>query len=233
MTNPPAMPDWYGRLLELTRLCCLFGLVFFNRYNYYVLPAEYSDRDSVLLWNFRAGLFLAFIYPGATAARQMVSNEPRSTGDRPQQNRVQFEPVQRTPVTSCLAVLGGVLSCITIGGFIIQMCQYLAGGIKALSDQHSCSSMSGTIEGVRFTYHSTGQHCDTTAQRDAIAGAIKKFVSNVEHDKICGTLCLRLDHGGTWNGWLKLGPVGSFNENAYCGSGLPFNSCVSGGNNDI
>jgi hypothetical protein len=27
--------------------------------------------------------------------------------------------VERTPVTSCLAVLGGVSSCITIGGFII------------------------------------------------------------------------------------------------------------------
>lgn len=80
------MTDWYGRLLELTRLCCLFGLVFFNGYNYYVLPAEYSDRDSVLLWNFRAGLFLAFIYPGATAARQMVSNKPRSTGDHPKRN---------------------------------------------------------------------------------------------------------------------------------------------------
>jgi hypothetical protein len=40
----------------------------------------------VLLWNFRAGLFLAFIYPGATAARQIVSNEPRSTGDQPKRN---------------------------------------------------------------------------------------------------------------------------------------------------
>jgi hypothetical protein len=59
------------------------------------------------------------------------------------------------------------------------MCQNLAGGIKALSDQHSCNTMSGTIEGVRYPYHSTGQHCDTTAQRDTIAGAIKKFLSNV------------------------------------------------------
>jgi hypothetical protein len=71
------------------------------------------------------------------------------------------------------------------------MCQNLAGGIKALSDQHSCNTMSGTIEGVRYTYHSTGQHCDTTAQRDTIAGAIKKFLLNVEHNKICGIdLCL-------------------------------------------
>lgn len=59
------------------------------------------------------------------------------------------------------------------------MCQTLAGGIKALSDQHSCNTMSGTIDGVRYTYHSTGRHCDTTAQRDTIAGAIKKFLSNV------------------------------------------------------
>ncbi|KAL2816724.1 hypothetical protein BJX63DRAFT_419904 [Aspergillus granulosus] len=125
---------------------------------------------------------------------------------------------KQTPITSCLAVLGGVLSCITVG---------------ALSDQHDCSTMSGTIDGVRYTYHSIGSHCDTTVQRDTIAGAIKKFLSNMEHNKICGTLCLRLNHGGTWNGWLKLGPVGSFNANANCGSGLPFNSCVSGSNNDI
>lgn len=39
--------------------------------------------------------------------------------------------VERTPVNSCLAVLGGVSSCITIGSFIIQMCQTLAGGIKS------------------------------------------------------------------------------------------------------
>lgn len=93
--------------------------------------------------------------------------------------------------------------------------------------------MRGSYEGLRWSYHSSGRNCDTTAQQATIAGAIKKYMTNVEHDKICGTHCLRMDHGGTWDGWLKLGPVNSFNDGAYCGPELSFVRCLSGGNNDI
>ncbi|KAJ5876507.1 uncharacterized protein N7529_002091 [Penicillium soppii] len=109
----------------------------------------------------------------------------------------------------------------------------IAGGIKELSNQHDCRVMSGSINGISWSYHSMGAHCDTTAQLDTIAGAIKKYLDKSEHYKVCGTQCLRLEHGGTWNGWLKFGPASGFNKNAYCGPGLSFSGCISGGNNGL
>lgn len=93
--------------------------------------------------------------------------------------------------------------------------------------------MSGTYQGLKWTYHSTGRNYDTTAQHKTISGATKKYLTNVEHNNVCGTQCLCLDHGGTWDGWLKLGPIKGFNDNAYCGPRVSFERCLSGGNNDI
>lgn len=140
--------------------------------------------------------------------------------------------VERTPVNSCLAVLGGVSSCITIGSFIIQMCQTLAGGIKAPVGSAQLQHHEWHYRGrqIYLSLHWPTLWYDSSERHHC--RCYQKVPFECEHNKICGTLCLRLDHGGTWNGWLKLGPVGSFNEKAYCGVGLPFNSCVSG-NNDI
>jgi hypothetical protein len=93
--------------------------------------------------------------------------------------------------------------------------------------------MTGTFDNVKWSFYATGQHCNTTAQEATVQGATAEYIRNAENGTICGTQCLRLDHDGTWNGWLKLGSVSSFNENAYCGIGLPFDKCISGGNDDI
>ncbi|GAQ05283.1 hypothetical protein ALT_2604 [Aspergillus lentulus] len=71
------------------------------------------------------------------------------------------------------------------------------------------------------------------ALESIIQEAIAEYIRNAENGRICGTQCLRLDHDGTWNGWLKLGSVSSFNEDAYCGVGLPFDTSLSGGNDNI
>ncbi|KAJ5139200.1 uncharacterized protein N7515_004048 [Penicillium bovifimosum] len=139
---------------------------------------------------------------------------------------------KRTPITACGA-LQVTTNCLVIANIVLPLVKSIAGGIKELSNQHDCRVMSGLIDGISWSYHSTGAHCDTTAQLDTIAGAIKKYPDKSEHYKVCGTQCLRLDHGGTWNGWLKFGPAEGFNKNAYCGPGLSFSGCISGGNNDI
>ena len=141
--------------------------------------------------------------------------------------------VERTPITACERIIATTASCVVITNFVVQLCKPLASTIKELSDQGSCNQMSGTYENLRWSYYSSGRNCDTTAQHDTIAGAIKKYLTTVENNKVCGTQCLRMDHGGTWDGWLKLGPVNGFNDNAYCGPSLSFSSCVSGGDNDI
>jgi hypothetical protein len=143
------------------------------------------------------------------------------------------EIAERTPITVCERTVVAVGACVGIATYVVGFARNIATTIKDLSNGGNCNAMHGTFEGLRWTYYSSGRNCDTTAQHDTIAGAIKKYLNNVEHNNICGTQCLRMDHGGTWDGWLKLGPVGSFNENAYCGPSLSFDSCLSGGNNDI
>ncbi|KAE8152877.1 hypothetical protein BDV25DRAFT_127634 [Aspergillus avenaceus] len=141
--------------------------------------------------------------------------------------------VERTPITACERAIIAASACVGVANYVVKLSKMLATTIKELSSEGNCNSMTGSFEGLKWTYHSSGRNCDTTAQHDTIAGAIKKYLTEVEHSKVCGTQCLRLDHGGTWDGWLKLGPIHSFNDKAYCGPSLTFQSCLSGGNNDI
>ncbi|KAI9372252.1 hypothetical protein BJX61DRAFT_534106 [Aspergillus egyptiacus] len=135
--------------------------------------------------------------------------------------------------TLCERILTATASCVVITNFAIYMAKSLASTIKELSDQGSCNSMRGTYESLSWVYHSSGRNCDTTAQHDTIAGAIKKYLDEADGNTLCGTECLRMDHGGTWDGWLKIGPTANFKSDAYCGPSLSFSSCLSGGNNDI
>ena len=91
-------------------------------------------------------------------------------------------------------------ACLGILDHLVDYSRALGAAIKSLSDQHSCRYMTGTFDNVKWSFHATGQHCDTTAQEKTIAGAIAKYIRNAEHGKICGTQCLRLNHGGTWDG---------------------------------
>lgn len=79
---------------------------------------------------------------------------------------------------------------------------------------------------------STGRHCDTTAEQETIAGAIEHHIKNNGH-KICGTQCLELTHGGTWHGYLLIGPASNFDHKAYCGPKVSFKHCDSGGKGDM
>ncbi|GFF42668.1 hypothetical protein IFM61606_07757 [Aspergillus udagawae] len=144
-------------------------------------------------------------------------------------------PGKPTPINVCLAMLMALLLALlcldTLD--ILGYSPRLTGVLRGLSDEHSCRRMTDTFDNVKWSFYATGQHCNTTAQEATVQGAIADYIRNAENGTICGTQCLRLDHGGTWNGWLKLGSVSSFNENAYCGIGLPFDKCISGGNDDI
>ncbi|KAL4886201.1 hypothetical protein BJY04DRAFT_213734 [Aspergillus karnatakaensis] len=98
-----------------------------------------------------------------------------------------------------------------------------------------CSKFTSTLNNGKFkyTYYATGHNCRTTAKDETIAGAINKYLNTVANHEICGTVCLNLDHAGTWSGWVKVGEAKHFNEQAYCGVQLDFNNCSEGGNNDL
>jgi hypothetical protein len=98
---------------------------------------------------------------------------------------------------------------------------------------HNCGTVRGSFNDIQYEYYGSGRNCDTTALQKTIAGAIYHYLAVVEGNKVCGTQCLRLDHGGTWNGYIKFGKDSVFDANAYCGAGLAFSACASGGVNSF
>ncbi|KAF7114467.1 hypothetical protein CNMCM5793_008771 [Aspergillus hiratsukae] len=139
----------------------------------------------------------------------------------------------RTPVQVCERILTAVNNCFSIIGYTYTISYAIASTIKAQSDLHSCGTVRGSINGFRYTYYGTGRNCDTTALQKTIAGAIYHYLAVVEGNKVCGTQCLRLDHKGTWDGYIKFAKDSAFDENAYCGEGLAFAACASGGVNSF
>ncbi|KAF2502903.1 hypothetical protein BU16DRAFT_521551 [Lophium mytilinum] len=80
-------------------------------------------------------------------------------------------------------------------------------------------------------YGEGGDNCDSTAQLETIAGAMNKFLSS-QNDSICGVKCIKMDHGGTWRGYVTIGTAGEDLTSYHCGSSFSFGSCDSGGNGD-
>ncbi|APA16250.1 predicted protein [Sclerotinia sclerotiorum 1980 UF-70] len=138
----------------------------------------------------------------------------------------------RTDVTVCQAIQT-VSACLNIANILISWAKSTGALIKSLSDSGSCATSSGSLNGISFVYYTSGRNCDTTAQEDTIQGAIKQHLENVDQGSLCGTQCLNLSHGGTWEGYLLIGPADSFNSGAYCGSSLAWSQCTSGGKNNL
>ncbi|GIC94645.1 uncharacterized protein Aud_001974 [Aspergillus udagawae] len=124
-------------------------------------------------------------------------------------------------------------ACLGIGSYVVGWAKSMAQIIKDLSNNHDCGVIDGTYRDIRYVFYASGRNCDTTSQQDTIAAAINKYMQKVDNGNLCHTECLRITHGGTYSGWLKVGPKNSFKENAYCGTHLNFDHCISGGNNDI
>jgi hypothetical protein len=140
--------------------------------------------------------------------------------------------VKRQQVKVCQA-LGAAASCIGMGDSVHQICDGIARKIKDLSNERDCGTVAGSIGSVTYRYHSEGQNCDTTAAQYTIAGAIEYHIKHVNNVKLCQTECLDLTHGGTWNGYLLIGPSNGFDSSKYCGPKLGFGNCDAGGKKDF
>ncbi|RAH75714.1 uncharacterized protein BO66DRAFT_387541 [Aspergillus aculeatinus CBS 121060] len=140
--------------------------------------------------------------------------------------------VARTPMTVCEKI-STVAACATVGSYAYAISSAIAGLIWAQSHEKSCATSSGTIDGWSYEYYATGRNCDTTAQQETIHGALYHYLTTVDKDNVCGTQCLSLDHGGSYEGYLKLGKAANFDSSAYCGPLLSFVHCASGGVNSF
>ena len=122
--------------------------------------------------------------------------------------------------------------CVGIGSGISGIIFGIAGLMKASSDRKDCSEHSGSIDGVTWKVYATGRNCDTTAQIDTIRGAISNYLQSV-NESVCGVHCLKMSHGGTYNGFVTLAPAGTPLDGFYCGQSMSFGDCVSGGERDV
>ncbi|EME40036.1 hypothetical protein DOTSEDRAFT_74790 [Dothistroma septosporum NZE10] len=143
---------------------------------------------------------------------------------------------RRTQVTACERVAAFAASCFVIGNSLKPIVTYLGNVIINARDQRSCGTFTGAVSGVTFRYQANGKNCDTTAEEATIQGAIAYHLSTVDNGQLCATECLDLTHGGTWDGYLLIGPTNSFDSSAYCGPQLTkdmFSKCSSGGKKDV
>ncbi|EMR89157.1 hypothetical protein BcDW1_2167 [Botrytis cinerea BcDW1] len=104
--------------------------------------------------------------------------------------------------------------------------------IKVLSNQGSCTTSSGSLDGISWVYHASGRNCVTKSEAYLIQRAIKHHLET-DDGGLCATECLDLTDSGAWNGYLLAGPTSNFDSSMYCGPTISFETCTSGGKNDL
>ncbi|WZH42128.1 uncharacterized protein QYS62_003096 [Fusarium acuminatum] len=139
---------------------------------------------------------------------------------------------KRRNVRVCERILAAGSACVVIGGAIKSAVLQISSSIKHASNMKTCTTFTGRAGPNGELFYRYRRHCDTTAQQETIAGALEHHFKK-HGTKMCGTQCLDLTHGGTWNGYLAIGPAKSFDHKSYCGPELSFNNCDSGGKNDL
>ncbi|KAF7114217.1 hypothetical protein CNMCM5793_007795 [Aspergillus hiratsukae] len=181
-SSPNAEPEPFYNFCDRTICPILLHItVVLDAYQYYVVREDCVD-NGVLRANLSLCVMLATVWHRMRA------------------------PDKRTSINVCLNVCQAILIALAFLGLLDLVTVFspgFSGIVKGLFDRHSCRNMTGTFDHVKWSFYATGQHCNTTAQEDVIQGAVAKYIRNAENGTICGTQCLRLDHGGTWNGWLK------------------------------
>lgn len=131
--------------------------------------------------------------------------------------------------------------CIAGASVLISLGEYIADKIWFASDKHECAQLPiysitqrGSGDTVYFRGQATGRNCDTTAQKDTIAGATKKWLNEELNGRVCAYHCFRGDHGGTYNYFLTVGTDLDLVQFLRCDEkSAPFDSCKSGGKHDL
>ncbi|CCF59332.1 hypothetical protein KAFR_0G03000 [Kazachstania africana CBS 2517] len=104
--------------------------------------------------------------------------------------------------------------------------------IHMYSAEKTCGVGTSVFNDIKMIYTNTGQNCDTTAEESTIEGALDKAFGNYVRFNKAGIWCMELTHGGSWKGFLLIGPNEDWPSYIWCGDGGK-NTCVSGGKGDI
>ncbi|KAH5999046.1 hypothetical protein HBI83_224740 [Parastagonospora nodorum] len=111
--------------------------------------------------------------------------------------------------TDIVVIAGMVTTGLTATLSILTIANYLAEHIKYQSEIKSCSVISGNFEDAVWQYVATtsGNNCDTTAQTKTIKNAVQRELEWMERNRYTSA-CFKMDHGGTWEGHLKVSLAG-------------------------
>lgn len=92
--------------------------------------------------------------------------------------------------------------CVALGGAFSAVVFGIATLAKSSSSNHDCSLHKGRVDDTVYSYHASGDNCDTTAELKTIAGAIANYFRD-QKSNVCGTHCIKMTHGGTWTGYVS------------------------------
>lgn len=90
-----------------------------------------------------------------------------------------------------------------------------------------CGKISNAVDDFRYEYLSPAGDC-TRGEHEIVVGAVNHYIRTMYNDLIRGTVCLRMDLGGNYNGFLKAGKQDDFDLGLYCGPKLAYMYCASG-----
>jgi hypothetical protein len=91
----------------------------------------------------------------------------------------------------------------------IEILEFIAGLVKSKSEADSCTLTYGTdisgelFYGYAYKATTTGENCDTTAEKKTILSAVEKCATTL-YKKGATVGCCTFHHGGTWHGHLQL-----------------------------
>lgn len=105
---------------------------------------------------------------------------------------------------------------------------------KAISCADTGVLQTTTTPRVYFKYSATGTNCDTTVEIGTVQGAVTKWFKDNSCNRVCGIQCLRLDHEGSWHGYVAVGTSQNAVKYASCNQNSGgWTACDQGGKNDV
>lgn len=130
--------------------------------------------------------------------------------------------------------MGLGLSSVGAGVGFASLGYAIASQEKKSSDNSDCSSHGGDLNGVAWRFHAAGKQCGTTAQETTIEGGLNTYFDSLG-GQICSVHCVAQSHGGTYRGYLLLGPDNVNLTDYQCDSSVEFpkDQCGSGGEKDV
>ncbi|KAF7158694.1 hypothetical protein CNMCM5623_003858 [Aspergillus felis] len=114
-----------------------------------------------------------------------------------------------TAVVVAATIVNSISSVILAANAGLEIYEDIAAIIKSKSNQNSCSLVYGIdsdgtyVEGYAYEATTSGENCDTTAEKKTILAAVEKCANKLNaQGAIRG--CCTMNHGGTWTGHLRL-----------------------------